>query len=190
MERILARLRDATRAYRKERYGDARRILEPLVRRAPEVAAIRELHGLCLYRLGRWKAAISELDAAERLTGSLEHHPVLADCHRALGHEAEVYRLWEELRHGPAPAAVVAEGRIVTASSMADSGDVAGAIRLLEQGPVKVRVPREHHLRLWYSLALLHERAGDISRARQLLRRVLEAAPDYAGAYDRYRSLS
>lgn len=188
-ERDATRLEDGARAYRRERYADARRIVEPIARRAPDVAAVRELHGLCLYRLGRWKKAVAELEAAERLAGSLEHHPILADCHRALGHDAEVRRLWEELRHGPAAPAVVVEGRIVTATAMADAGDIAGAITLLEQGPVAVRKPREHHLRLWYALAALHERAGDVARARHLLRKLLDAAPDFADASDRYRSL-
>lgn len=189
-QRDVARLEEAMRAYRRERYADARRMLEPLARRAPEVAAVRELHGLSLYRLGRWNKAVAELEAAERLAGSVDHHPVLADCHRALGHDAEVRRLWEELRQGPAPAAVVAEGRIVTAAALADAGDVAGAISLLQQGPVSVRKPREHHLRLWYALATLYERAGDIARARQFLRKVLESDPEFPEAADHYRSLT
>lgn len=188
-ERDARRLQDGARAYRRERYAETRRLLEPLARNAPGVGAVRELHGLSLYRLGRWKAAIRELEAAERLAGSFEHHPVLADCHRALGHHGAVQRLWDELRQGEAPAAVVVEGRIVTASSLADQGDVAGAIHLLERGPVGVRKPREHHLRLWYVLATLYERVGDIPRARQLLERVLDADPDVPGALDRWRSL-
>lgn len=188
-ERTARRLKEAARAYRRERYGEARRILEALARVAPEVSAVRELHGLSLYRLGQWRAAITELEDAERLSGSLDQHPVLADCRRALGQGAEVDRLWEELRQGDAPPAVMIEGRIVMASTMADRGDVAGAIRLLEQGPVEVRKPREHHLRLWYALAAGYEQAGDIARARQLLRRVLEADPEFPGAWDQYRSL-
>lgn len=189
-ERNAARLHDATRAYRRERYAEARRLLEPLVRRLPDAAAVRELHGLTLYRMGRWKSAIGELEAAERLNGSPEHHPVLADCHRALGHHREVASLWEELRQGPAPPAVVVEGRIVAAATLADQGDLRRAIDLLEQGPVKVRKPAEHHLRLWYALASLHEQAGDVTRARQLLRALVEAAPDFADAAERYRNLS
>lgn len=189
VERTARRLKEAARAYRRERYGEARKILEPLARTAPEVAAVRELHGLSLYRLGRWRAAIGELEAAERLAGSVEHHPVLADCRRALGHRHEVDRLWEELRQGEASPAVVIEGRIVMAAALADRGDPAGAIKLLEQGPVEVRKPREHHLRLWYALAAVHEQAGDIARARQLLRRVLEADAEFPGAWERYRSL-
>lgn len=189
-ERTARRLKEAARAYRRERYGEARKILEALVRLAPEVVAVRELHGLSLYRLGHWKAAIGELEAAERLSGSVEHHPVLADCRRALGHGREVDRLWEELRQGEAPPPVMIEGRIVMAAALADRGDVAGAIKLLEQGPVEVRKPREHHLRLWYALAAAHEQAGDMARARQLLRRVLDADPEFPGAWEHYRSLN
>ncbi len=189
-ERTARRLKEGARAYRRERYGEARKILQALARVAPEVAAVRELHGLALYRLGHWRAAIAELEAAERLAGSVEHHPVLADCRRALGHGHEVDRLWEELRQGDAPPAVMVEGRIVMASTLADRGDVAGAIRLLEQGPVEVRKPREHHLRLWYALAATHEQAGDVARARQLLRRVLDSDPEFPGAWGHYRSLN
>jgi tetratricopeptide (TPR) repeat protein len=188
-ERDARRLQDGARAYRRERYAETRRLLEPLARNAPGVAAVRELHGLALYRLGRWKAAIKELEAAERLSGSLEHHPVLADCHRALRHHAVVQRLWDELRGADAPAPVVVEGRIVAASGLADQGDVAGAIRLLERGPVEVRKPREHHLRLWYVLATMYEQAGDMARARQLFERVLDTDPDFPDALERYRSL-
>lgn len=184
------RLQEASRAYADEHYVDALRLVEPLARRMVDVAAVRELHGLCLYRLGRWKAAISELTAAEQLSGGVEHHPVLADCRRALGHHGEVRRLWEELREGSASAAVVTEGRIVAAGSLADQGDLGAAIRLLEQGPVKVRKPRLHHLRLWYALAALHERAGDVPRARQLYRQVGDADPDFADVGERLRALS
>ena len=34
-----------------------------LVRLAPDVAAVRELYGLTLYRLGRWREAVREFRA-------------------------------------------------------------------------------------------------------------------------------
>lgn len=189
-QRNARRLDEAARAYGEEHYREALHLVEPLARRLPGVASVRELHGLCLYRLGRWKAAIGELSAAERLTGGVEHHPVLADCHRALGHHGEVDRLWEELRRANAAPAVVTEGRIVAAGSLADRGQLRAAIHLLDQGPVQVRKPRPHHLRLWYALAALHERAGDVPRARALFAQLVDHAPDFADVRQRYRSIS
>ena len=188
--RVQDRLQDAARAYERERYRDALKLLQPLAERAPGSAAIRELLGLTLYQLARWRSAIKELELAELLSGSVDHHPVIADCHRALGHHHEVERLWDELRKGGAGVAVLVEGRIVLAGTMADNGRVREAITLLEQGPVNVRNPKEHHLRLWYALAATYERAGEVPRARELFGRVLDADAEFADVADRYRTLS
>ena len=184
-----AHLQEAAAAYDAERWADARRLLGPLATTAPGVAAVRELLGLTAYRMGRWRQAVTELEAAEELTDSVEQHPVLADAHRALGHADVVERLWDELRRGGVGVEVLTEGRIVTAGARADRGDLRGAIALLEAGPVDVRRPREHHLRLWYALAALYERAGDLPRARALLRRLVTEDPDFADAAARLAGL-
>jgi tetratricopeptide (TPR) repeat protein len=188
--RVQDRLQDAARAYERERYRDALRIVQPLSERAPGSPAIRELLGLTLYRLGRWRAAIKELEVAELLSGSVDHHPVIADCHRALGNHTRVREVWDELRRGGAGVEVLTEGRIVLAGSLADQGKVREAIAELEQGPVEVRKPKDHHLRLWYALAALYERAGEVPKARALFRRVLEADPEFADVVDRYDALT
>lgn len=180
--RVKERLADATRAYEAERYRDAKRILEALLERAPSAVPVRELLGLTHYRMGQWRAAIRELGAVELLTGSVDHHPVIADCHRALRHVDDVERLWDELRRTGAGVDVVIEGRIVMAGALADTGRVPDAVALLEAGPVDVRRPREHHLRLWYALAAMYERAGDVPRARSLFARLVAAAPDFGDA--------
>jgi hypothetical protein len=82
--KVEQRLRDGAKAFERERYGEARSILAPLVDRMPGNPAVRELLGLTNYRLGRWKQAVAELEAFRELTGSTEQHPVLADCYRAL----------------------------------------------------------------------------------------------------------
>jgi tetratricopeptide (TPR) repeat protein len=84
---------------------------------------------------------------------------------------------------------VLVEGRIVAAGDLADQGRLEEAIRLLEAGPVKVRSPRAHHLRLWYALAGLYERAGELPRARALLRRVAAADREFADVEARLRAL-
>lgn len=187
--RVKDRLADAVHAYEGERYRDARRILEGLLERAPSSVAVRELYGLTLYRMGRWREASRELGAVELLTGSVDHHPVLADCQRALGNRDRVRELWDELRRAGASVDVVVEGRIVMAGALADGGDLRAAIQLLEQGPVNVRRPQAHHLRLWYALANLAERVGDPVRARGLFARIVAADPLFADAGDRLHAL-
>jgi tetratricopeptide (TPR) repeat protein len=188
-DRWAASLQEAATAYDAERFHDARRLLEPLASAARAVPAVRELLGLTTYRLGRWSQAVTELEAAEDLSDSVDQHPVLADAHRALGHADAVERLWDELRRGGVGVEVLTEGRIVTAGTRADEGDLRGAIALLEEGPVAVSRPREHHLRLWYALAALYEQAGDVPRARALLGRLVAAEPGFADAARRLESL-
>lgn len=184
-----ARLMQAARAYERERWREARRLVAPIAREAPGAPSVRELHGLVLYRLGRWAEAAHELEAFRSLTGSCEQHPVLADCYRALGRHERVEQLWDELRRGSPGAALVAEGRIVMAGSLADRGRLDEAIALLERAPTRVKRPAEHHARLWYALADLYERAGDLPRARELFARVVAADPELADAPERLAAL-
>jgi len=183
------RLAEATRAYERERFVEARKILKPLAERAPGSASVRELYGLTLYRLGHWKLAINELEAFRRLSGSTEQHPVLADCYRALKRYREVEELWEELREASPSADLVAEGRIVAAGALADQAEYDRAIRLLEAGVRNQKRMKLHHVRLLYVLADVVERAGDIPRARQLFQRVADADPEFADVRIRIRAL-
>jgi tetratricopeptide (TPR) repeat protein len=187
--RLGARLAEATKAYERDRFTEARKLLKPLADRAPGSASVRELYGLTLYRLGHWKLALVELEAFRRLTGSTEQHPVLADCYRALKRYANVEELWLELKEASPSAELVAEGRIVAAGALADQGEYERAIRLLESG---LRAPKRmklHHVRVLYVLADVVERSGDVPRARQLFRRVADADPDFADVQSRLRAL-
>ena len=184
------RLIDATQAFDEERPADALRLLRPLAPRAAEVAAVRELAGLAFYRLGRWKEAAGHLEAFVRLTGSVERHPVLADCYRALGRYRRCAELWEELGRASPSAAVVTEGRIVAAGALADQGELRRAIALLERGPIRPRrAPAEHHLRLWYALADLYERVGDTPAARELFGRIAAVDPGMVDVAERLAAL-
>jgi len=189
LERVEAKLKDAGRAFRRERFEEARKILKPVADAAPTAASVRELLGLSYYRLGRWKPAVTELEAFRDLTGSTEQHPVLADCYRALGRHAKVAELWEELRAVSPSAALVAEGRIVHAGSLADQGQLSDAIAVLEAAKPPAKRPQEHHLRVTYALADLYERAGDVPRARQLFTIVAAADPELGDVAARLRAL-
>lgn len=187
--KIEAALMEASKAFERERYGDALTILRSLSDETPDVPAVRELLGLCLYRQGKWNDALKHLSRFVELTGSVEQHPVIADCHRALRHHDLVQTFWEELSASSPSAELVAEGRIVVAGSFADQGRLGEAIAILERAPLQTKRPRSHHLRLWYALGDLYERAGDVPNAREWFARVLLHDPDLADTSERLANL-
>ncbi len=160
------------------------------MRRAPDAAGLRELYGLTLYRLGRWKEAAAELERFRSATRSTEQHPVLADCYRALGRWALVDELWTELGAASPSAELVTEGRIVAAGSLADRDDLDGAIRTLGASWKLPKRSKPYHLRRAYALADLYERAGDVPRARSLFERIDVADPDLTDAGTRAQDLA
>ena len=182
----------AARAYRRDRYPEALRVTRVLVELVPESAAARELHGLVCYRLGRWREAVRHLTAARALSGDDPSQlPVIMDCCRAQGQRRKVEALWEELRSCSPPADVLCEGRLVLAAHRADRGELDPAIDLLVSAGAarNLRHPAERHLRQWYVLADLYERAGDLPHARQLFARVATTDPDLADARQRLSEL-
>lgn len=190
--KLAERMAAAARAYERDRYQDAFRITKMLAEQVPESAAVRELHGLVCYRLGRWREAIRHLDAARTLAGDDPSQlPVVMDCHRALGHHRRVAELWEVLRAASPDADVLAEGRLVLASVLADRGELQEAVALLTSAGAArmLRHPAERHVRQWYVLGDLLERAGDLPRARELFARVVEADPELADAARRLAAL-
>jgi tetratricopeptide (TPR) repeat protein len=186
--KLAERLAEAVHAYDRDRYQDALRILRPLARAVPTAPAVRELLGLTLYRLGRWRMALDEFDQYRAMSASFDQYPAMMDCQRALHLHRAVDELWEELRQASPSGEVVAEGRIVMAGSLADRRDLPGAIKLLERD-IAIKKPRLHHLREWYALADLYERAGDVPRARDLFARVEAADPEAFDTHDRLRAL-
>jgi tetratricopeptide (TPR) repeat protein len=190
--RLAAELAKAAEAYAEDRYLDALRITTRLVRVAPGSAAVRELHGLTCYRLGRWRQALSHLRTAAELTGGdVSQLPVVMDCHRALGQHREVAARFEELRQASPDADLLAEGRLVLAGDLADRGDLGAAVALLvEAGGMRRRAnPAARHLRQWYLLGDLLERSGDLAGARELFARVVAADPDLADVAARLEAL-
>lgn len=188
---LASRLADAAVAFGSERYPDARRILRPIVEEAPASPSARELLGLTQYRLGNWTDAARQLEAYREVSGdSVEQHPVLADCYRALKKYTLADALWVDLREASPSAELVTEGRIVAAGSLADRGRLADAIRELEKGWRAPKSPKEHHLRRAYALADLYERSGELPRARILMGWVAAHDPEFADAVDRARAMA
>ncbi len=147
-----AELARAAEAFTAGRERDAARYLRPLRDAYPDASAVRELLGLCQYRLGQYAAATKELEAFVELTNSVEQHPVLMDCARALGKHRRVDELWEELAAASPSGALVTEGRIVLAGSRADQGRLTEAIATLDRRGGNPNRVQDHHMRVWYAL--------------------------------------
>ena len=187
---LSAKLEQAAAMFERERFRDARKVLDPLVELAPASSELRELSGLVAYREGRWKDAVQQLEAFRSLTHSTEQHPVLADCYRALGRHDEVAALWQELKQDAPSAEQLTEGRIVAAGSLADQRDVRGAIDLLGQGFTLPKRAKVQHLRRAYALADRYERAGESPRARELFDWVRLQDAGFADVSERLENLA
>jgi tetratricopeptide (TPR) repeat protein len=187
--RLARELAIAAQAYESGRYADAQRILRRLSELAPTAAGVRELHGLSLYRLGRWKQAKAELEASTALSASPDQLPVIADCERALGHHDAVERVFEDLRRASPGVEVLAEGRLVVAGSLADRKRLPDAIAVLSRWEASRARPKDWHLRTWYALGDLYERAGELPRARALFQRLVDHDPDFFDAAERLSAL-
>lgn len=190
-EVLVGKMTDAVAAYERNRFEETLRLAKQVAAEAPQVPAVRELAGLAAYRSQRWLEAVRHLGAYEELTEDTDVLPVLMDAQRALGKHRRVATLWTELRHRSPSADVLAEARIVAAGSLADRGDLQGAVDLLVGAGAarSLRNPADRHLRQWYALADLYERAGDLPRARELFLRVARTDPEAYDLRDRLASL-
>ena len=187
----LGQVNKAAGAFAREYHREALSQLRPVMEtEAADVPEVRELYGLTLYRLRRWRAAARQLETFAALTRSSEQGPVLADCYRALQHWDKVDEVWEELRRESPSADLVTEGRIVAAGALADRGKLAEAVALLADGWRTPRNPQEFHLRRAYALADLYDRGGDQPSARRLFAWIDRNAPGFADTPDRLADLS
>ena len=97
--------------------------------------------------------------------------------------------VWDDLKAASPAHDIMAEGRIVAASALADQGELREAIALMESAGKAPKRVRDHHLRQWYVLADLYDRAGDPMAASRWFREIAARDPAFADVRDRLRSL-
>ena len=182
-ERAINSLTKAAEAYDRHRYEEALRLVRPVVDGAPGVAAVRELAGLAAYRSQRWSIANANLREHYKLTGSPDHLPAVMDCERAGKRFRAIEKTFAEIIASQPTADVLSEARIVMAETLADQHRYDEAIDLLVRaGAAKsLRNPAYRHVRMWYVLGDISDRAGDAVTAREMFARVVIADPE---AYD------
>ena len=187
--RLSGRLKAAQIALERERYSEAKRIAKSLTKELSGVAAVHEVIGLASYRMGQWRDATAALELARSIRLHIEDMPVLADCYRAQRRWSDVDAVWAELKElSPSPE-VMAEGRMVAAGSLSDRGELKDAIELMLKVAAIPRRVHEYHLKQWYVLGDLYDKAGNVQKAREFFQRVALHDKEYADVSERLASL-
>ncbi len=189
-EQAVKSLQEATDAFEQGRERDALRVIKPLYEMYPSALGVQELYGMSLYRNGKFPQALEVLEKYTSASGSFDQYPLMMDCYRAKKNYAKVDELWSELGAQSPSGPVVAEGRIVHSQSLAERGQIGEALKQLRKKVKPLDRPKDYHLRLWYCLADLEERAGNIIVARQWFDRVSKKDPSFADVSYRIKQLS
>ena len=128
--------------------------------RASRLAVVREATGEAAYAAGHYAEALSELRAAKRMNGVTAYLPIMADCHRALGHPEQALKLAKSPSVANFAPAAKAEMTIVEAGARRDMGQLDAALRTLELAPLTSKSREPWVVRLRYAYADTLEAAG------------------------------
>jgi tetratricopeptide (TPR) repeat protein len=192
--RAVGSLERAVGALEAGRALDAERAASEAKTLAPRSGAVREVLGMALYRRGRFREALRELQAYRRLTGRVDQNHLIADAHRALGApEKAVQAAREALDAARLPVEVRAEAAVVGGAALADLGrfeEALALLRRLDRGDRTGRAVRDHDLRVWYVTADVLERSGRSRDAARTFRRILDHDPRAFDAAERLARLS
>jgi hypothetical protein len=133
--------------------------------RTQRLAVIREALGEAAYAAGHYAEALAELRAAKRMNGATAYLPIMADCHRALGHPDQAIKL----AHSPSVAnfrpEAKAEMTLVESGARRDMGQLDAALRILELAPLSNKTRASWVVRLRYAYADTLEAAGRLNDA-------------------------
>jgi len=174
----------------KGRDGAAVQAAEDAKRLAPRSIAVRELLGVALYRAGRFREALRELQAYRRISGRLDENHLIADSYRGLGMPEKAVPVAREAVGAKLSDEARAEAAIVGAAALADLGRYDQALSLLHRFPSTRNVGRPWELRLWYMRGDVLERAGRRSDAAEEFRRIIRYDADAFDAAERLASLN
>lgn len=133
--------------------------------RAPRLAVVREAAGEAAYAAGHYAEALADLRAAKRMNGATAYLPIMADCHRALGHPDQAVKLAKSPSVANFAPAAKAEMTIVEAAARRDMGQLDAALRTLELAPLSSKSRESWVVRLRYTYADTLEIAGRDSDA-------------------------
>ena len=151
---------------------------------------VREAAGEAAYAAGHYAEALADLRAAKRMNGATAYLPIMADCHRALGHPDQAVKLAKSPSVANFPPAAKAEMTIVEAGARRDMGQIDAALRILEQAPLTSKSRESWVVRLRYAYADALVEAGRNEDALAWFHRVTAIdSEDLTDAADRAAEL-
>ena len=121
--------------------------------RAARLAVVREATGEAAYAAGHYAEALAELRAAKRMNGATAYLPIMADCHRALGHPDQALKLAKSPSVANFAPEAKAEMTLVEAGARRDLGQLDAALRTLEMAPLNSQSRAAWVVRLRYAYA-------------------------------------
>lgn len=120
---------------------------------AARIGLVREAVGLAAYAASAWHEALAELRAERRLTGSVTHLPVMADCERGLGRPQRALDLAQSAEVQQLDEAGRIEMLIVASGARRDLDQRAAAVASLQTALGDRAAPQPWSARLWYAYA-------------------------------------
>ena len=148
------------------------------LRLAGRVAVVREAAGLAAYHAGEFAHALRELRTHRRMTGSVQHWPVMADCELGLGRPQRALTMAGAPEVGRLDTAERVEMRIVAAGARSDLGQHDAAIVTLQGPELKSRSKESWSARIKYAYADALLAAGHTDQAREWFTKAVIADPD------------
>jgi tetratricopeptide (TPR) repeat protein len=190
-EAAIARLERAVQLLEREDARGAAAEAQKAKDLAPRSASVREIIGLALYRLDRFREALTEMQAYRRMSGRADQNHIIADCLRAVGRPDRAVPLAEEaLAARGVPLAAKTESVIVAASALADQGKYDHALGLLRRIRTKDDVSGPEVIRVWYVTGDILARAGRTQDAAREFRKILRHDASAYDAAERMAQLS
>lgn len=157
---------------------------------ASRIGVVREAVGIAAYRANRWKLAISELRAYQRISGRQTHLAMIADCERALGRPERAIDLYRGVDPGQLDRTEFTELLIVAAGARRDLGQAEAALAMLQVPALRTGAAAPWVARLRYAYADQLLALGRDTEAREWFQRAVDADLDgETGAAERLLEL-
>ncbi len=134
---------------------------------AGRVAVVREANGTIEYLAGEYAAALNELRAVRRMTGSNDFVAMMADCERGLGRPEKAIEFLKSIPVKELLPETAIEVLMVSAGARADLGQVDAALLMLNVGALRSLPAGDLRARMQEAYSDLLEQAGRNEEAQK-----------------------